>query len=45
MCTWLREISFSYYLTVLPGPAWVLLGKTYKPLFTPLNVTEASSGI
>ena len=23
-------------LTVLPGPPWVLLSKTYKPLFSPL---------
>ena len=34
--TWLREISACSCLTVLPGPAWVLLGKTCKPLFTPL---------
>ena len=34
--TWLREISSCSFLTVLPGPAWVLLNKTYKPLFPPL---------
>ena len=36
VCMWLREISFCSSLTVLPGPAWVLLSKTYKPLFPPL---------
>ena len=25
-------------LTVLPGPDWVLLSKTYKPLFAPLYI-------
>ena len=34
VCTWLREISSCSCLTVLPGPAWLLLNKTYKPLFT-----------
>ena len=34
--TWLREISSCSCLTVLLGPAWVLLSKTYKPLFVPL---------
>ena len=34
--TWLREISSCSCLTVLPGPAWLLLSKTYKPLFPPL---------
>ena len=38
VCTWLREISSCSCLTALPGPAWVLLSKTYKPLFTPLYV-------
>ena len=33
VCTWLREISSCSCLTVLPGPAWVLLSKTCKPLF------------
>ena len=36
VCTWLREISSCSCLTILPGPAWVLLSKTYKPLFPPL---------
>ena len=36
VCTWLREICFCSCLTVLPGPAWVLLSKTNKPLFSPL---------
>ena len=31
-----REMSCCSCLTVLPGPAWVLLSKTYKPLFAPL---------
>ena len=34
--TWLREISSCSCLTFLPGPAWVLLSNTYKPLFAPL---------
>ena len=29
-CTWLREISSCSCLTVLPGPAWVLLNKICK---------------
>ena len=36
VCTWLREMCSCSFLTVLPGHAWVLLSKTYKPLFTPL---------
>ena len=36
VCSWFREISSCSCLTVLPWPAWVLLSKTYKPLFTPL---------
>ena len=36
VCMWLREISSCSCLTVLPGPPWVLLSKTYKPLFAPL---------
>ena len=28
---WLGELSLSTCLTFLPGPAWVLLSKTYKP--------------
>ena len=36
VCTWLREICSCSCLTVLPGPAWVLLSKTCKPLFAPL---------
>ena len=36
VCTWLREMSSCSCLTVLPGPAWVLLSKTCKPLFAPL---------
>ena len=36
VCTWLREISSCSCLTVLPGPAWVLLIKTCSPLLTPL---------
>ena len=29
--TWLGEISSCSCLTLLPGPAWVLLSKIYKP--------------
>ena len=29
--TWLREFSSCSCLTALPGPAWVLLSKTFKP--------------
>ena len=29
VCTWLREVSSCSCLTVLPGPAWVLLSKKY----------------
>ena len=42
VCTYLREISSCFCLTVLPGPAWVLLSKTYKPLFTPLYGDKAT---
>ena len=38
VCTWLQEISSCSCLTVLPGPTWVLLSKTYKPLFAPLYI-------
>ena len=31
VCTWLRELSSCSCLTVLPGPAWVLLSKTPTP--------------
>ena len=44
VCTWLREISSCSCLTVLPGPAWVLLSKTNKPLFPPLY-TKSRSGV
>ena len=30
LCTWLGEISSCSCLTVLPGPAWVLLNKICK---------------
>ena len=40
VCTWLREISSCSYLTVLPGPAWVLLSKTNEPLFPPLYIVD-----
>ena len=36
VCTWSREISSCSCLTVLPGPARVLLSKTYITLFAPL---------
>ena len=31
VCTWLRDICSCSSLPVLPGPAWVLLSKIYKP--------------
>ena len=34
--TWLREISPCSCLTVLPGPAWVLLSKICKDFFSAL---------
>ena len=40
VCTGLREISSCSCLTVLPGPAWVLLSKTCKPLLAPLYLVE-----
>ena len=30
-CTWLREFSSCSCVPSLPGPAWVLLSKIYKP--------------
>ena len=33
VCTWLQEISSFSCLTVLPGPAWLLLNKICVPLF------------
>ena len=30
-CTWFGEICSCCYLTVLLGPAWVLLSKIYNP--------------
>ena len=30
LCTWLGEISSCSCLTVLPGPAWILLNKICK---------------
>ena len=41
----MREISSCSCLTVLHGPAWVLLSKTYKPLFTPLYTTFLLEGM
>ena len=38
VCTWLREICSCSCLTVLSGPAWVLLSKKNKPLFPPLYI-------
>ena len=37
----MREISTCSCLTVLAGPAWDLLRKTNKPLFTPLYIFQA----
>ena len=30
LCTWFGELSSCSFLTVLPGPAWVLLNKFRK---------------
>ena len=35
-CTWLQEITSCSCLTVLPGPAYLLLNKIYIPLFRAL---------
>ena len=40
-CTWLREISSCSCLTVLSGPAWVLLSKKNKSLFPPLYIRNS----
>ena len=36
LCTWFGEISSCSCLTVLPGPAWLLLNKIFIPLFRTL---------
>ena len=36
VCMWLREISSCSCLTVLPGPAWLLINKICIPLFRAL---------
>ena len=38
LCTWLGEISSCSFLTVLPGPAWVLLNKFCKEYISSLYV-------
>ena len=37
-CTWLREISSCSCLTIMPGPAWLLLNKICVPLFWALYI-------
>ena len=44
VCMWLCEISSCSCLTVLPGPALVLLSKTNKPLFSPLYAADQMWG-
>ena len=41
-CTWLREISSCSCLTVLPGPAWLLLNKICTPCKCNLTVHALS---
>ena len=38
VCTWLREICSCSCLTVLPGPAWVLLNKICKEYISSLYI-------
>ena len=42
VCTWLREICSCSSLPVLPGPAWVLLSKIYKPFVGALYIGRIS---
>ena len=38
LCTWLGEVCYSCSLTVLPGPAWVVLNYVLQRIFfTPVN--------
>ena len=39
VCTWLKNSSCSCLIVL---PEWVLLSKTYKPLFTPLYISSLS---
>ena len=39
LCTWLAEISSCSCLTVLPGPAWVLLNKICKDYISSLYIS------
>ena len=38
VCTWFNEICSCSCLHVLPGPAWVLLSKIYKPFMGSLYI-------
>ena len=40
VCTWLREISSCSCLTVLPGPAWLLLNKICILFLGPLYTVQ-----
>ena len=33
LCTWLGEVCYSCSLTVLPGPAWVVLNHVLQRIF------------
>ena len=44
VCMWLRKISSYSCLTVLPGPAWVLLSKRCKPLFAIATLYTPKTG-
>ena len=43
VCTWLREVCSCSCLPVLPGSAWVLLSKIYKPFMGSLYSNEFNS--
>ena len=38
LCTWLGEVCYSCSLTVLPGPAWVVLNYELQRIFSPLYI-------
>ena len=42
-CTWLRELSSCSCLNALPGPAWDLLSKIYKPFAGALYLYSTNS--
>ena len=43
LCTWFGEVCYSCSLTVLPGPAWVVLNYVLQRIFfTPVEVAPIS---